>query len=106
MVVAVTNSQISIAGHLVVQLCDGRWNRMRVQVTGGGSMDQTNHVPVREERKWCIRIVGLVPGGMDDPVVVGIFVVVASDLLLLRASWECLYVGMKQASAPSHILEC
>lgn len=44
--------------------------------------------------------------GIEKPVVVGVLVVVAGDLLLCRALGVCLYVGMKETSSVTHILQC
>jgi len=43
--------------------------------------------------------------GVEEPVVVGVLVVVASDLLLLRALGEGLNVRVQKTTTVSHVLE-
>ena len=61
---------------------------------------------MRKEFQFVIRIVlWLVPPGQHNPVVVFIFVVVASDLLLGGSDGVGLYMGVQKTPAPSHIFE-
>ena len=69
-------------------------------------MLQTNDVAVPEELQSSIGIIGrFVPPWQNDPFVVLILVMVASDLLLQRTNGESLYVGVKQTPSPSHVFE-
>lgn len=70
-------------------------------------MNETNHVLVGHVLDRCLGIVQrLVAIGVEEPVVVRILVVVAGNLLLLGALGVGLYVGMQQATAIAHVLQC
>ena len=73
---------------------------MRVEVTASLGVDQTNNVTVARVAELLFRIVfDLVAVGVEEPVVVGILVVVASDLLLGRALGVCLDVRVEQSTS-------
>ncbi len=66
---------------------------MGVEVATSLGMNETNHVLVGHVLDRCFGIVqGLVAIGVEKPVVVRIFVVVAGDLLLLGALGVGLHV--------------
>lgn len=41
---------------------------------------------------------------LDYPIIIAVSMMIASDLLLLTATWKGLYMGMKQSSIVSLIL--
>jgi mannose/fructose/N-acetylgalactosamine-specific phosphotransferase system component IID len=49
-------------------------------------------------------VLGLVAAGIDEPVIVGILVVIASNLLLVGTLWVGLNVGVQQTTAVTHVL--
>jgi hypothetical protein len=69
-------------------------------------VNQTNDIVVADilERSLGIEL-GLVAVGVEEPVVVGILVVVASNLLLLRALGEGLNVRVQKTTTVTHVLE-
>jgi hypothetical protein len=84
-IVVVTNRSISVARDLVVQLCDWRRDVVRVQVATCGLVDKANEVIVLKESNGPIQVnTRLLPAWSNDPVIVGVLVVVARDLLLIR----------------------
>jgi hypothetical protein len=106
MVLGVADCRITVAGNFVVGLGDGSGDLMRVEVATGLSVDQTDNITVAREAKFLIGVVwDLVTVGVEEPIVVGILVVVASDLLLGRALGVCLNVRMEQTSSIAHILQ-
>jgi hypothetical protein len=83
MILGVTNSSVTIAGYFVVSL--GNWSSdlVRVKVTAGLGMDKSDCVTITGEAKFLIRLVlGLATVGIEEPIVIRILVVIASDLLL------------------------
>lgn len=78
-----------------------------MQVATCLSVDQSDDIAITNEPQISSGIVvRLLSVGVDEPVVVGIFVVVAGDLLLHRSLWEGLNVGVQKPSSVSHIFEC
>ena len=49
---------------------------------------------------------GLFPAWGDNPVVIGVFIVVARDLLLIGTHWVRLDMGVQKATSPTHVLQC
>lgn len=80
---------------------------MRVQVASGLSVDQANDVAVANEAhiEGLRIVVFLTAVGVEEPVIVGILVVIAGNLLLLRAFGVSLNVRVKQATAVPHVFE-
>ena len=106
-VLGVADSGVAVARNFVVGLGDGSGDRVRVQVTASLGVDQTNDIAVANILKRSVGIeLGLVTVGVEEPVVVGILVVVASDLLLLRALGERLNMRVQKTTTVSHVLEC
>ena len=67
-----------------------------MKIAAGLGVDKSDHVLIRHISERCFGVLfRLVSVGVKEPVVVGIFVVVASDLLLLRAFWVDLDMRMK-----------
>jgi hypothetical protein len=105
-ILCVANSGVAVARNFVIGLGDRSRNRVRVQITASLSMDQTNNIAVADklERSFGIKL-GLVAVGVEEPVVVGILVVVASDLLLLRTFRVGLNVRVQKTTTIAHVLE-
>ncbi len=105
-VMEIANGLVAVARHLVVELRDRRWDIMGVQIARGGPVLQTDHIPVLQIPNLAVEIqCGFVPSGVNDPLVVAILVVVASNLLLIRAHRECLNMRMQQSTAIAHVLQ-
>ena len=85
MVFVVADSGIAIRRDFVITLGDGCRNGVRMQVAPGLGMNQAQHMIIGNvfERRFGI-VKRIRPIGIEEPVVVGVFVMVASDLLLLR----------------------
>lgn len=80
---------------------------MRVEVTSGLGMDETNNGAVGNVSNiGGINVVVRVSAvGIEEPVVVGVLVVIASDLLLLGSLRVSLDVGVQKTTAVSHVLD-
>ena len=79
---------------------------MGVKVACGRNVVQANDVPVLEEAKGSRRVVRrLLPAGKDGPAIVLILVVIASDLLLIRADRVRLHVRMQKTTSVTDILK-
>jgi hypothetical protein len=69
-------------------------------------MYEANDVAVFKKANIPIPIDGgLLPTWRDEPVVVGVFVVVARDLLLIGSDRICLDVRVQEATSPAHVLQ-
>ena len=72
---------------------------MRVKVAAGLGMNQANGLAVTNESGLGILIViGITTVGVEEPVIVSILVVVASNLLLGRSLGISLHVRMKKTT--------
>lgn len=80
---------------------------MGMKVAAGLRMNEADDTFVAWKGERSIRFIErFVPVGIEKPVIVGILMVVASNLLLLRSFWICLNVRMQQPSSIAHILDC
>jgi hypothetical protein len=105
-ILGVSDCGVAVAGNFVVGLGDGSSDGVRVQVAASLSVDQTNDIVVADKLERSLGIeFGLVAVGVEEPVVVGVLVVVASDLLLLRALGEGLNVRVQKTTTVTHVLE-
>jgi len=67
---------------------------------------EANEVAVRQEANGPIQVNGgLLPAWGDNPVIIGVFIVVARDLLLIGSDWVCLDVRVQEATSPTHVLQ-
>lgn len=84
MILIVPNSEVAVRGHFLVALGDRSWDIVGVQVSACLRVDQTNDGAV-SNKSWLSLwiIVGIAAVGVEPPLVVGIFVVVACNLLLV-----------------------
>jgi hypothetical protein len=96
MVFRVSDSRVAVARNFVVSLGDWSSNLMGVQIAASLSVNHADDIAVANEleRRFCIKL-RLVSVRVEEPVVVGVFVVVAGDLLLLGAFWVGLNVRME-----------
>lgn len=106
MVLTITNSRVAVAGHFPVALGDGGSNRVGVEVAASLSVDEADSVTISGETQLAFGVIGGVAAvGIEEPVVVGVLVVVAGNLLLRRALGISLVMRMEQATAVAHILQ-
>lgn len=106
MVLGVTDGRVAVTRNLVVALGDRSGNLVGVKVATSLGVDQTDDITVSREAKLLISLVwDLVAVGVKEPVIVGILVVVASNLLLGRALRVRLDVRMEQTSSVAHVLQ-
>lgn len=103
----ITDSHISVTRHFVVCLCDRSLNSVGVQIPAGLCMDKTDDVTMANIAEiWGLRIIiGLIASRGEEPVVVGVLMVVAGDLLLSRALGICLDVRVKKPTTVSHVFD-
>ena len=103
-VFVISNGQVAVAGDLVVTLRKRRSNLMRMEVPARLRVKQADDVLVTNvfERRFRV-IIWLISISVEEPVVVGVFVVVTGHLLLLGAFWVCLDVRMQKAAAVAHV---
>lgn len=106
-VLVITNSEVTIAGHFAVRLGDGGIDLVRVQVAASLGVNETNDGSITNESEvgGLGVVIGFEAVGVKEPVVVGILVVVASNLLLARALGIGLNVRVKKTTAIAHILD-
>lgn len=79
---------------------------MRMQVTACLCVNQTNHVLISDEFNRCFRIIRLrVTIRIEEPIVICILMMIASDLLLLRPFRVGLNVRMKKTTTITHIFK-
>jgi hypothetical protein len=102
----ITNGDITVAGDFVVSLRDGRRHLVGVKIPPCLNMQQSDHCLIGyiSDRAILIKL-GLISVGVEEPIIVGIFVVVASDLLLGRPFRISLDVRVKEAAPIPHILQ-
>ena len=84
MVFCVSDGGVAIAGDFVIGLSDRGCDCVRVQITTSLSVDETNDIAVADklDRRLGIEF-RVMSVGIEEPIIIGIFVMVASDLLLL-----------------------
>lgn len=105
-ILLVTNSDIAITGNFVVSFSNRCGDLVGVQVATRLSVEQPDNCLVTHKLDGIFWVeLWLVTVGIEKPVVVRVFVVVASHLLLLRTFRICLNVRVKQAATISHVLQ-
>lgn len=106
MIFGVANSDVAVARNFVVGLCDWSCYGVRVQVAAGLSVNEADDVAIADKLEGVFKVeLLLVAVGVEEPVVVGILVVVTGDLLLSRAFGESLDVRVEKTTAVAHVLE-
>jgi hypothetical protein len=105
-ILVVTNSQVTVRRNLLVASSDGGSNVVRVQVAASLGVDEADDRAVTNETKLSLGVVVIISAvGVEEPVVVGVLVVVASNLLLLGTLGVGLDVRVKETTAVSHVLD-
>lgn len=106
-VLLITNGKVAIARNLLVTLGHGSGDLVGVQVAAGLGMDQANSAAITNETDLVrALVISLLPAvGVEEPVVVGILVMIASHLLLVRTLGVGLNVTVKQATTIAHVLD-
>lgn len=106
-VLLITHSKVAIARNLLVGLGQGSGDLVGMEVAAGLGVDEANSAAITNVtdlvRLLVIRLLPTVR--VEEPVVVGILMVVASDLLLVRAFGVGLNVTVKQATTIAHVLD-
>lgn len=84
MVFVIADGHVTVARHLVVSLSKRCLNSVGVQVPASLYVDETDNVTIANEAEvWALRIIfGLLASRVEVPIVIGILVVIAGDLLL------------------------
>ena len=84
-VLVIANRQVAIARDLLIGLGDRGGDLVRVEVAAGLRVDETDRGSVGDEA-WLLfgDVLWVVTVRVEEPIVVGILVVVAGDLLLSR----------------------
>ena len=105
-VLLVTNGSVAVARYFPVSLGNWGGNSVRVEVSTGLGVEESNDLLVCDEAQRCfgikLRLTAVRP---EEPVVIGILVVVAGNLLLATAFRVCLDVRMEQATTIAHVLD-
>lgn len=79
---------------------------MRMQVAACLCVNQPNHILISDEFNRCFRIIRLrVTIRIEEPIVICILMMIASDLLLLRPFRVGLDVRMKKTTTITHIFK-
>lgn len=105
MVLIIADGGVAVTRDFLINLGDWCRDIVRVEVAAGLRVNQTENVAVGNKLRWCFCVkLGLAAVGVEKPLVVGILVMVASDLLLSGALWVCLDVRMEKSTTVSHVL--
>lgn len=82
-ILVVTDGQITVAGYLLIGLSHGGRNLMRMEVATSLGVDQADGVAVSNESGIGFGIIICIASvGIEEPVIVGILVMITSNLLL------------------------
>jgi hypothetical protein len=106
-ILGVSNSKVAVARHFPVGLGDRSSDLMRVEVATSLSVNETNDIAVADVSDLLVLgvVIAILSVGVEEPIVVGILVVVASNLLLSGALRVGLNVRVKKTSTVTHVLE-
>jgi hypothetical protein len=105
-VLSISHGGISVTGNFPVTLCNWSSNLMRMQIAASLSVDEPDVVAIAREAKLLVWLVlNIITVGIEEPVVVSILMMIASDLLLCRAFRISLVMRVEQATSVAHILE-
>jgi hypothetical protein len=97
---------ISVARYLIIRLGDGSWYDMRMKIAARLGMNQPYDIFVADESQRLFRVIRLcITVGIEEPIIVRIFVMITCYLLLLRPFRVGLDVRMKQTAAVAHVLQ-
>jgi hypothetical protein len=105
-VLLVTNCDVTVTRDFVVTLGNRSSDLMRVQVASSLCVEHANNSLVTHKSNGVFWVeFRFVAVGIEEPVVIGVLVMVASDLLLHRSLWVCLNVRMKQSTTIAHVFQ-
>jgi hypothetical protein len=106
-ILSISDGKVAVTGNFMVSLGDRSGDLVRVEVATSLRVNETDDIAVANVSDFLGLgiIVRLLSVGVEKPVVVGILVVVASDLLLRRALGVGLHVRMQKTTTVAHILE-
>jgi hypothetical protein len=106
-VLGVSNSKVAVARNFPISLGDRSGNLVRVEVAASLRVNETDDIAVANVSDFLGLgiVIRLLSVGVEEPVVVGILVVVASDLLLRGALRVGLHVRVKETTTVAHVLE-
>ena len=86
MIFSGANCGVAIARNFPVGLRDGCGDGVRVQIAASLGVNQTNDITIAHEFEFSLGIVfRLISIRIEEPVIVRVLMVVARNLLLLRA---------------------
>jgi hypothetical protein len=107
MILVVSNGKVSVTRDFVVSLGNGCRDGVRVKVASGLDVNETDDVTISNKAQvLLIRVVvALMAGRVEEPVVVGVLVVVAGNLLLSGALRKRLNVRVQKSSTITHVLD-
>lgn len=105
-ILVISDSFVTVARYLVVELGYRCWDGMRVEVASRRVVLEPDNVAILKELDGCLRVVdGLVPARQNDPLIVVVLVMVAGDLLLARTGRISLYMRVQQASTIANVFQ-
>lgn len=106
MILGISNGDIAVARYFIVGLSYWGLNAVRVEIPAGLRVEETDDSLVTDKsyRRFWVKLRFLTVR-VEEPIVVCILVVVAGNLLLIRALRKKLNVGVKKTSSIAHILE-
>jgi hypothetical protein len=106
-ILGVSNSKVAVARDFPVSLGDRSSDLVRVEVATSLSVNETNDVAVANVSDLLVLgiVIAILSVRVEEPVVVGILVVVASNLLLSGALGVGLHVRVKKTATVAHVLE-
>lgn len=85
-VLIIANSEITVTGYFLLALGNRGGDVVGVQIPPGLRMNKANDITVSNETRISLRvIVSIMAVRVEEPFVIGIFVMVTCDLLLIRA---------------------
>jgi hypothetical protein len=103
----VANGKITVARHFTITLGHGSRHFVGMQVSASLGVDQSNDCSVGDESKVGLFIVFLLATiRVEEPVIVGIFVMITGNLLLCRAFRVGLDVRVQETASIAHVLDC
>lgn len=84
MVFVVADGHVTIARDLVISLSKRSLNSVGMQIPASLYVNETDDVTIANETEiWALRVIfGLIASRVEVPVIIGILVVIAGDLLL------------------------
>jgi hypothetical protein len=106
-ILSVSNGKVTVARHLPISLGDRSGDLVRVKVAASLGVNKTDDIAVADVSNLLILgvVVRLLSVGVEEPVVVGVLVMVAGNLLLGGAFRVGLHVRVQKTATVTHVLE-